>query len=159
MMTKILNLLLMLAVIVAALGFVQDLRDVSIYACGDLVNRIATSRYLVQGFDPYSIKSNLQQGKSLEAPASTVTPTNLSIISPIARLPYRMIRYIWLLLSWILLILSIQMFASNAGSGNKSKAIWFISLFFICGSYACRLYMDRGQIYLIYLFFLSLAYF
>lgn len=158
--TSFLNLILALAIIIASsVAFLNGLSYVRKSCSADLKQRIAAARHLMQGYDPYFFKEKIGESKEVLIPNwVTITPSGLIIFYSMAKLPYWLIRYIWFVLSWLLLLGSIQMFARSAGSDDKSKLIWFVSLFFICSSYAFRIHMERGQVYIIYLFLLSAAY-
>ncbi len=56
------------------------------------------------------------------------------------------------------MLLSILIFSRTAHSEIKSKIIWIVGLLFISGSYFWRFHVERGQIYILYTFLLSLAY-
>lgn len=156
-----LNMLLVLAVIIAGAMLFRNINDVGSYWCADLRSRIAATRHLAQGFDPYFLARERDSTKNTSPKVTcinTATPTALILYRPLVWLPYKNITYFWLAVNWLLALGAILIFAKSSGSSVKSRLIWFISLFFICGSHSWRLHAERGQMYLLYVFLLAVAY-
>lgn len=161
------NLLIILAVAIAILGFFADLLN-SLKTPGiDLRNRIVGSRLLMKGLDPYHFKWTPEFPETLldplDKPASpvtrtTVTPSVLVLLTPIAILPYKTIRLLWFIFQWTALLLCLYIFSKSSKSSEKAKLIWFICLVFIAGSHAWRFHIERGQIYILYVVILTVAY-
>jgi len=162
-----LTLLLISAIIISMLGFYRDFENTIEYGGIDLRPKVVGSRLLMEGYDPYHYKWSpndsellLDPNDSPDVPISrvTVTPAYLVLLSPIANIPYKIQKIIWLMVQWLLFLLSLLIFAKSAKSKVKSKIIWIIGLMFIAGSSFWRLHVERGQIYIVFLFLLSLAY-
>ncbi|MBV9387391.1 MAG: DUF2029 domain-containing protein [Chroococcidiopsidaceae cyanobacterium CP_BM_ER_R8_30] len=163
----ILNIFLIFAVIISVVGFVVDLENTLNYGGVDLRNRVVGARLLLNGIDPYYFKWHhgmpdlwLDPLVDPNWPVSRVTvpPTVLMVHATIAKLPYFTQRIIWFLLQWGFLLLTLSIFAKSTNSITKSKLIWIIGLLFFSGSYFWRLHVERGQIYIVYVFLLSYAY-
>lgn len=164
---EILNTLLLFAVIIALLGFIWDIRNTISFGGVDLRNRVVAARLLIEGIDPYYFKWKqgmselfLDPGVNPSWPVSraTIPPTVLLLHTSIAKLSYMYQKVIWFFFQWILLLSTLAIFAKAINSGFKSKIILFIGLFFFSGSYFWRLHVERGQIYILYVFLISCAY-
>ncbi|MBV8882690.1 MAG: DUF2029 domain-containing protein [Chroococcidiopsidaceae cyanobacterium CP_BM_RX_35] len=164
---SLLNIFLIFAVIVSILGFVVDIENTLNYGGVDLRNRVVAARLLLDGIDPYYFKwhhgmSDLWLDPLVNPnwPVSRVTvpPTVLMLHATIAKLPYFIQRIIWLILQWGLFFLTLSILARSTNSIIKSKLILIIGLLFFSGSYFWRLHVERGQIYIVYVFLLSYAY-
>ena len=162
-----LTLLLISAIIISILGFYRDFKNTIEYGGIDLRPKVVGSRLLMEGYDPYHYKWSpddsellLDPNDSPDVPISrvTVTPAYLVLHSPIANIPYKIQKIIWLVVQWLLLLLSLAIFAKSAKSEVKYKIIWIIGLMFIAGSSFWRLHVERGQIYIVFVFLISLAY-
>ncbi len=162
-----LTLLLISAIILSLLGFYRDFKNTIEYGGIDLRPKVVGSRLLMEGYDPYHYKwspgdseSLLDPNDSPDVPISrvTVTPAYLVFLSPIANIPYKIQKIIWLAVQWLLFLFSLTIFANSAKSIVKSKIIWIIGLLFISVSSFWRLHVERGQIYIVFVFLLSLAY-
>jgi len=88
----------------------------------------------------------------------TVPPTVLVFHASLSWLNYKVQRYIWLVFQWLLLLGSLLLFSQCTSSQMKSKIIWISGLFFIGSSFFWRLHVERGQIYILYVFLIALAY-
>lgn len=164
---NILNIFLIFAVIVGVLGFFVDIENTLNYGGVDLRNRVVAARLLLNGIDPYYFKWHygmpdlwLDPLVDPNWPVSRVTvpPTVLMLQATIAKLPYFTQRIIWLILQWGLFFCTSSIFARSTNSTTKSKLVWIIGLLFFSGSYFWRLHVERGQIYIVYVCFLSYAY-
>ena len=164
---KILNLLLILIVIVVILGFITDIKNTLKYGGIDLRNRVVGARVLIEGMDPYFFQWH--QGMSdrlldpLVLPNSivsrvTVPPTVLIFHATIAGFSYLQQKIIWLIVQWAAFLSTIFMFARRSDSPLKKNLILLLGWFFL-NSLFWRVHVERGQIYIIYVFLLSLAWF
>lgn len=164
---EILNLLLVLAVVVAVLGFLVDLENTLTYGAVDLRNRVVASRLLIDGIDPYYFKWHPGMSDLFLDPIvdpswpvsrATIPPTVLMFHAIIAKLPFFQQKVIWFLFQWGLLLSTLVIFAKITNSQIKSKLIIIIGLLFFSGSFFWRFHIERGQIYILYVFLLSCAY-
>ena len=163
----ILNQFIIFAIFISILGFISDLANTFEFGGIDLRNRVVGARLLMNGLDPYFFKWNenmselfLDPNDSPYSPVSKVTvpPTVLIVHSALAKIPYKTQRIIWFLFQWILFLVSLALFSKSTHSENKSKLIWIIGLLFISGSFFWRLHVEKGQIYILYVFLIAFAY-
>ena len=161
------RLLFITTAFLAAIGFIVDVKATFVSGGIDLRNRIVGARLMQAGLDPYHFKWSARDPEiwldPLDKPESPVTrttvpPTVLVVLSPIARLPYRYIRFIWLGIQWGCLLGTIFFLSRSARRKEKIYAIWFVGLLFSL-SYSWRNHVEVGQIYIIYSFFIALAHF
>jgi hypothetical protein len=164
---KILNILVIVAVIIAALGFCIDFSNTVNYGAVDLRNRVVGARLLLEGKDPYYFKWQPGMSERLLDPLDdpnmkvsrvTVPPTILMVQAPIAQLGYFQQKIIWLFVQWGLFLGAVAIFYRTAPSNVQKKLLLIISLLFFAGSYFWRFHIERGQIYVLYLFLLACAY-
>jgi len=164
---QVINQCLIFGIFISALGFLTDFDNTIKFAGNDLRTRVVGARLLINQFDPYFFKWNedisdvyLDPGDSPYSPVSrvTVTPTVLIIHSIAAKLPYKLQRVLWFIIQWVLFLMTLLLFSKSTISNSKSKLIWIIGLFFISGSFFWRLHVERGQIYILYVFLITLSY-
>ncbi len=164
---RILNILLFLALIVAVFGFIVDFENTLTYGGVDLRNRVVAARLLIDGIDPYYFKWHQGMSDLLLDPKThpswpvsraTIPPTVLMLHATIANLPYIYQKIIWFALQWGLLLLNLAILANIANSQVKSKLVLIVGLLFFSGSYFWHFHVERGQIYIVYVFLLSCAY-
>ncbi len=164
----LLSVLLISSIFFTAVGFLQDLENTANYGGIDLRNRVIGARLVKADYDPYFFKWNESYSEffldprdhpNLPVSRVTVPPTILMIHSIFSNLPYKFQRYLWTIIQWILLIFSIFFFSCSVKNEIKSKLIWIISLFFIASSFIFRLHVERGQIYIMYVFLFALSYY
>ncbi len=164
----LLNALLISSIFFAAVGFLQDMENSANYGGIDLRNRVVGARLIKANHDPYFFKWNEEYSEffldprdhpNLPVSRVTVPPTILMIHSIFSNLPYKFQRYLWTIIQWILLIFSIFFFSRSVKNEIKSKLIWIVSLFFIASSFIFRLHVERGQIYILYVFLFALSYY
>ncbi|MDO9577105.1 MAG: glycosyltransferase family 87 protein [Candidatus Cloacimonadales bacterium] len=164
----ILNVLLIFVVFITITGFLQDISNTMKFGGVDLRNRVVGARLLKADFDPYFFK--WKQGDPLElldprdrmeneVNMVTVTPATLLLLSPFTKIRYNLQRFIWFALQWLLFLSSIYLFVNTSDSSYDKKFIWLLCLFFIDSSLFWRLHVERGQIYIFYVFMISLVYF
>lgn len=163
----LINILLIFAIFLSITGFLTDISNTLKFGGVDLRNRVVGARLLIAEQDPYYYK--WQKGDShlfldprdnpdWEVNRVTVPPTVLMFHSSFSWLSYKIQRYLWLLLQWFLLLGSIFLFSKSSGSKTKSKLIWICGLFFVGSSFFWRLHVERGQIYILYVFIIALSY-
>lgn len=164
---SIYNHIIIIAIFLAFLSFLTDFENTIKFGGKDLRTRVVGSRLVADQFDPYFFKWNenisdfyLDPGDSPYSPVSrvTVTPTVLMLHSIIAKIPYKIQRLIWFILQWIFFISILYLFSKTSQSAIRTKLIWIIGLFFISGSFYWRFHVQRGQIYILYVFLLTLSY-
>ncbi len=164
---KFLNILLAIAVMVGILGFITDLNFTRKYGGVDLRNRVVAARVATElNQDPYYFKWTegsddrfLDPADNAATPVARVTvpPTTLLFQSLISRLPYLAQRYIWFFLQWFCMVASIFLLTRLTASPAARKMIWILGLLFISGAYFWRLHVERGQMYVFYVFLFTLS--
>ena len=165
---KILILILLIySIIIAFLGISYDTYYTIKYGGIDLRNRVVGTRNLLVGNDPYYTKWEDEtpdyyvDGRDyfygLPASRCTVPPTILVLHAPFAGIFYKTQQYLWMALQEIMLILSIIILAKAAS--ERYKIILIIGFMFFLGSYFWRFHVANGQIYILFVFAISLAYF
>jgi hypothetical protein len=166
-LTKLIHVLLIFTVVISLLGFVVDFRHTLNFGGLDLRNRVVGARLLNRGMDPYYFRWKpgfdeklLDPFDRLDLPVSRVTvpPTVLQLQAILAELPYLQQKLIWLFLQWIALIGSLLALAKFKLNALGTKFAFTISLFLISTSSFWRYHVERGQIYIFYVFLLALAY-
>ena len=164
----LLDLLLIFAVFLSITGFFTDVSNTLKYGGVDLRNRVVGARLLKKDLDPYFYKWEKGDPVELLDPRDkvnsevnmvTVPPSVLLLMSPIADVKYNIQRNIWFIAQWLLLLLSIFFFSRTSLDPSIKKMIWIVSLFFIGSSFFWRLHVERGQIYILYVVLISLAYY
>lgn len=162
----VLTALLAAVIFVSALGFVKDIMNTQDYGGVDLRNRVVGARVMLEGLDPYHFKWSDAYPDTLLDPVDnpdnevsrvTVPPTVLMLHVPLARLPYHAQRTMWLYVQWLLLLASIFFFSRCARSRDQAKAIWIVGLFLSCTG-IWRFHVERGQVYILFVFLAALAY-
>jgi uncharacterized membrane protein len=168
---KILNIILVFAIVIATLGFFADLRNTVKYGGVDLRNRVVGTRLLDRGLDPYFYKWTPGQDEKLLDPSDeqkhpftrvTIPPSILMLHKPFINLPYFAQRIIWFGLQWGAFIGSCLLLIKNNNKSINSKlnikVFWILALAFISAHSLWRLHVYVGQMYVYYVFLLSLAY-
>ena len=162
----ILNILLVVAAAFAIRGFILDLYNTLDYGGVDLRNRVVGARLMLEGEDPYYFKWSEAHPDTLLDPIDnpdnpvsrvSVPPTVLMLHVPAAGLPYSTQRIMWFVLQWFLLLSSVFLFARCAEERNAAKAVWIVGLF-LCGIFMWRFHVERGQIYILYVFLIALSF-
>ncbi len=169
---KILNIILVFAIILATLGFFRDLYNSVKFGGVDLRNRIVGTRLLDRGLDPYFYKWTPGEDEKLLDPSDdpklpfnrvTIPPSVLVLHKPFINLPYFAQRIIWFGLQWSAFLSSCLLLIKNNHKNINSKlnikAFWIIALAFVSAHSFWKLHIYVGQMYVYYVFLLSLAYF
>lgn len=166
--TKILNFLLVFAIIIGILAFFKDLKASIDFGGLDLRNRVVGARLLHRGLDPYYFKWTPGTDEKLLDPLDnpelsftrvTVPPTILLFHLPLSVLPYFQQKIIWFLFQWFALITSCFLIIRTYPNRIRQKTTWIFALIFIFGIHFWRLHVEVGQIYVLYVLLLSLAYY
>jgi hypothetical protein len=152
---------------VALRGFAVDSLNVRLYGTVDLRPRVVGARLLHQGLDPYTFRWSPRYPETLhdlmadpEFPYSRVsmTPPVVLLHEVTASLPYATQRVLWFYAQWLCLLGSLWLLTAAAPTLNRKLAIWAAGLLFLPASFAWHLHVERGQMYILYVFFVSLAY-
>ena len=162
---KILVALMTVAGLVSAIGFAVDFYNTLTYPGPDLRNRVVGARLMLEGIDPYFFK--WQPGWSerfydpMDNPTELVSklsvpPTVLAVHAVMADLSYVQQRVIWLLAQWGAFIGTLLIFLKTSHSQAK-KVLMLGASFFFANSLFWRLHISSGQIYVIYIFLLAIA--
>lgn len=166
-LSKLVNIVLVFAIIIALLGFVTDVKNTFKYGGMDLRNRVVGARLLTRGLDPYHFKWRPGDDERLLDPVDwptipvsrvTVNPSVLLFHSIFANLPYFTQRILWFVLQYFFLIATVIIFIKNSLPDLRTKLILISIFIFIFGSWLWRLHIDVGQFYIVYVFFLALGY-
>ena len=158
-------ILLIYSIIIAFFGIAFDAFNTIKYGGIDLRNRVVGARLLLDGRDPYFTKWDeetpdyfLDGRDYYDLPVSrcTVTPSLLLLHMPLAKISYKTQQYIWFALQEILLLVSIFLLAKMAK--EHYKIVLIIGFMFQFGGYFWRFHVANGQIYVLFLFLITLAY-
>ena len=135
---NLLNVLLLLALLVTAIGFLVDLKNTFTYIGTDLRNRVVGARLVIEGIDPYFFKwipglsdrfyDPLDDPSQILSKVS-VPPTVLALHSIIARLPYIQQKVLWLIVEWAAFIGIASIFIKSNTSRLKRNSILIVSFF------------------------------
>lgn len=163
---KLLNSLLICAVLYAVIGLAVDLRHTMTYGGSDLRHRVVGARVMLHHYDPYFFKWHVglpdewldPTDRNVPISQVTVPPTVLSVHAAIATFPYRLQRVIWLFVQWALFIATVMPAAGCATTSLQKKVVWIAALLFVSGSFFWRLHVERGQIYVLYAFLIMLSF-
>lgn len=130
----------------------------------DLRNRITGARLMRDGYDAFHYKwrsgdpdiyCDVYNHLSLKISKTTVSPTCMSLLLPIAGLNYAEVQLWWLLSQWVMLIgTAIVWWMILPKWWQKVTILGFLILYTY--TFPWRLHIDRGQIYIHYIFFISL---
>ena len=165
--SKLVKILLIAAVVITIISFLIDLKNTLTYPGTDLRNRVVGARLMLEGIDPYFFK--WQPGLSerfydpLDIPTKllsklSVPPTVLVVHSLFAGLTYLQQKIIWLIVQWAALIGTILVFVKTSNSPAKTNLILITGFLFV-NSLFWRFHVNSGQIYIVYVFLLSIAWF
>ncbi|MCF7859013.1 MAG: DUF2029 domain-containing protein [Candidatus Cloacimonetes bacterium] len=158
-------ILLIYSIFIAFLGISFDTFNTIKYGGVDLRNRVVGARLLLDGRDPYFTKSAKNtpdyyvDGRDYyDLPVSrcTITPSLLLLHIPWASINYKIQQYLWFAVQEIFLLLSIFILAILAG--KRYKIVLIIGFMFQVGAYFWRFHVACGQIYVLFLFLIILAY-
>jgi hypothetical protein len=156
-----------ISIILIVLSMVKDARLENTYTGAALRNRIVGTRYMQEGMDPYFSKWKPGMDERFLDPIDspeynvnrcTVTPSLLLLHVPLSFLNYSYIKFIWLLLELAAFVLILFFFIDLATTQQEKQLIIIVASFFILASDSWHFHIDRGQMYVFYAFFISLAY-
>jgi hypothetical protein len=164
----LIKVLLIYSIIMSAICITFDTVNTLKYGAVDLRNRVVGARLLLEEEDPYFFKWNQDTPDELvdardfyhNFPMSrlTVPPTVLILHTPFASIPYKTQQILWAFIQWLQLLLIIIMLSNIADSVLKKKIIWIIGLLIIASSFFWRLHVDKGQIYILFVFMITLSF-
>ncbi|MDP3729798.1 MAG: glycosyltransferase family 87 protein [bacterium] len=154
---------LIIAIIAASIGFGFDAYHTAHFGGVDLRNRVTAARVADElKQDPYTFKWNeslsdryLDPADNTAIPVSRVTtpPTVLLFHNIISRLSYHAQRWIWFFFQWGCLLGSIYLLGKIS---LQPRVIWLTGLLFSLTEF-WRLHVERGQIYILYVFLFTLS--
>ncbi|MDJ0569947.1 MAG: hypothetical protein QNJ53_13000 [Pleurocapsa sp. MO_192.B19] len=135
---KILNLLLIAAVVISIIGFLIDFKNTVSYPGTDLRNRVVGARLMLEGIDPYFFKWHQGLPDIFDDPLDipeellsklSVPPTVLVLHSIMAGFSYLQQKVIWLIVQWGALIGTVLLFLKKSDSQLKTYSIRVVSFF------------------------------
>jgi hypothetical protein len=158
----------MLTLNIIVYGLIKDINNMENYMANDLRSRVVAVRLLNNGTDPYFYKWKASEDIIFLDPRDfpnrpvsrvTVPPTILVIHNSLLKFSYIVQKYIWLIIQWISLIVSIYIF--TLGIGNKQYRIMLMVsiLVFFSSTWFWRFHVDAGQLYIIYILIFSISYY
>ena len=135
---QVFHILLLIAVLITAIGFLVDIQNTLTYIGTDLRNRVVGARLIIDGIDPYFFKWVLGFSDRfydpLDVPSQilsklSVPPTVLALHSIMARLPYMQQKILWLIVQWAAFAGIVTIFFKSNTSGLKRNLILIVSFF------------------------------
>ena len=162
---RIIILFTCLAVSITIAGFVADFYSTLTYPGTDLRNRVVGARLIIEGLDPYFFKWNPSFSIRLYDPLDSfseivskvsVPPTVLALHISIAKLDYLTQKIIWLFVQWVTLLGIVLIFWKTSKNNVKQNLVLALSFFF-ANSVFWRFHINSGQIYVVYIGLLSIA--
>ena len=164
----LLNFLLIYSILMSAICISFDTVNTLKYGALDLRNRVVGVRVLLDGKDPYFFKWNQNTPEyyvdardfyaNFPMSRLTVPPSVLLLHSPFASIPYKTQQILWAIMQWLLLLMSIFLLSNTTDSVIKKKIIWIIGLLIVASGFFWRLHIDKGQIYILFVFLIILSY-
>ncbi len=137
---NLVNIVLLLALLVTAIGFLVDLYNTFTYIGTDLRNRVVGARLIIEGIDPYFFKWIPGLSDRLYDPLDnpsqilskvSVPPTVLALHSIMARLPYMQQKVLWLIVEWAAFAGIVSIFIKTNTSRLKRNSILIVSFFLL----------------------------
>ena len=135
---KIINFLLLAAVVITIIGLIVDLKNTLGYPGSDLRNRVVGARLMLEGIDPYFFKWKPSLPETFYDPLAipseilsklSVPPTVLVIHSFIAGFSYLQQKVIWLVVQWIALLTTIFLFLKSSNNQFRANLVLAVSFF------------------------------
>lgn len=169
--TLLIRVALCISIVMAIAGFLTDFYNTSKYGGVDLRDRVVGARVISElKVDPYFFKWNdslseryLDPNDNTSLPfytRLTIPPTVLSLHVLFSNLSYIIQRYLWFFVQWISLLLSIYLLTKILTKEKTIKElIWIIGLLGISNSAFWRLHVERGQIYILYVFIFIISFY
>ena len=163
--SRIINLLFLIAIIITIIGLLVDLKNTITYPGTDLRNRVVGARLMLEGIDPYFFKWQPKFPETFYDPLDiptqilsklSVPPTVLVLHSLFAKLPYLQQKIIWLFIQWAAFIGTIFVFIRTSNDKTKTNLMLIVGFLF-ANSLFWRFHVNSGQIYIVYVFLLSIA--
>jgi len=151
----------------ALLAFLIDLGMTSRSGSIDLRNRVVGARLLLAGRDAYKYHWEEGDPERWADPSDvlpegetrfTAAPSVHAAYIPVAWMPYPYIRYLWLMVQWVSLVLLGWLMARAAADSASRFAVWFSLVALFALGDAWRLHVERGQVYVIFALLLACAY-
>ncbi|MDJ0594109.1 MAG: hypothetical protein QNJ72_29720 [Pleurocapsa sp. MO_226.B13] len=135
---KIINFLLLAAVVITIIGLIVDLKNTLGYPGSDLRNRVVGARLMLEGIDPYFFKWKPSLPEIFYDPLAipseifsklSVPPTVLVIHSFIAGFSYLQQKVIWFVVQWIALLTTIFLFLKSSNNQFRANLVLAVSFF------------------------------
>ncbi|MDF1812859.1 MAG: glycosyltransferase 87 family protein [Verrucomicrobiales bacterium] len=151
------GLLIILALLPAAWGVLQDIANTGRGGSIDLRNRVTGARIAAADKDPYSYKWMREDPETFcdlyNEPGgllskTTVTPWVLATHAPFNGLNYRTTQWLWFFLQYGVLIAGVYAWLRSQADSAGKYGIALVLLY--CVTPAWRHHVDHGQIYVVY---------
>ena len=146
------------------ISFCVDWRLVTTGGSIDYRNRITGARLLAKGHEPFAYKwltgepnqfCDPFNNPAMKVSQTTVTPTMLAIIMPVAKLRYKAAQVVWLVAQWLLLLGTGAIWWRLLDPGWK-RWVWGFVVAGFTFTLAWRHHIDRGQVYILLAFLVAL---
>jgi hypothetical protein len=151
--------LLYLVVAATLVSLAIDVHLTRSYGGVDLRDKVVGSRSLLAGrslyYDPWSPGDPEELADPMLPPGAamtryTGTPFQALLLAPLAKLPYGLARWLWLLAQYALLFLAVWLAGRTHGTSHVAQ--WLVMagvLLLFLGSRSWHLHVERGQVYVI----------
>ena len=161
------RVLVVAVIVISVIGLAVDFHSTLAYPGSDFRNRVVGARLMLDGIDPYFFKWHPGLSERLYNPLDdptemtsklSVPPTVLTLHAAFAGLSYLQQKIIWLVTQWVAFAGTVWIFLKTNGSQRKQILMLAVSFCF-ANSLFWRLHISSGQVYIIYIFVLAIAWF
>ncbi|RYZ30124.1 MAG: DUF2029 domain-containing protein [Chitinophagaceae bacterium] len=148
-------------------GMIKSIYYTSSFGGADLRERVVGARVLNTGQSPYYYKwqpgdpeelinPNLNRNRNISG--LSVSPGTLYILYFFSPLKYPVLRFVWLVFQYVLLLYVLFYFLKQKTDQHSKLFLSTIGVVFFCSSPFWLLHIDRGQVYILYALFFCLIY-
>ena len=149
--------------ILLLVSFIIDGMNVQQGGSIDYRNRVTGARLLVVGINPYTYKwvraddpiyCDVYNNPHQPVSKTTATPALLALAIPLAELPYRLDQYLWFASQWALLLGAAYLWWRRCRD-FRQRVLLGVMVTGLTYTAAWRLHVERGQSYVLLLFFFA----